>query len=233
MADPDDPRLRMRPLVGLAILVVPIIGVFATFIAYAVLVSAGLTGRQERGEEIELRFLACEQAIDPIVARLADMGLDAKTRPVAGGFALSVAPPKDDEVAASIPATLVRAGKMEVLSGADLLATNADVVAAEPRLDLRMASFVVLRLSAEAAGRVTSAVRADPRASLTLRVDDVDVAQQPNGTPLAPGEVEFAPNTDDDVLRMRTIAEWAVVLDHGPLPCPVEIVEKKSRDPSG
>lgn len=224
----------MRPLVGLAILVLPIAGVVATFIAYAVLVSAGLTGRQGRGEEIELRFLACEEAVAPIVARLSDMGLDAKTRPVPGGFVLEVAPPDDEAVAASIPATLVRAGKLEVLSGADLLATNADVVAAEPRLDLRMASYVVLRLTPEAASRVTSAVRADPGGSLTLRLDDVDVAQQPNGTPLARGEVEFAPHTDDDVVRMRTIAEWAVVLDHGPLPCPVAVSRQEDpREPSG
>jgi hypothetical protein len=233
MADPDDPRLRMRPLVGLAILVVPIVGVVATFVAYAVLVSAGLTGRQARGEEIEIRFLACEEAIAPIVGRLADMGLDAKTRPVPGGFVLKVAPPEDAEVARSIPATLVRPGKMEVWSATEPLATNADVVAAEPRLDLRMASYVVVRLDADAAERVKNAVRADPRGFLTLRLDDVEVARQPNATPIAQGEVEFAPPTDDDEERMHTIAEWGVILDHGPLPCPAEIVEKEGREPSG
>jgi hypothetical protein len=227
MADPDDPRLKMRPWVGLLILVVPIVAVVATFIAYGVLVSAGLTGRQERGADVELRLLACEEAVGPIVARLADMGLEAKTRPVPGGFVLTYAPPADPEVAASIPATLVRPGKVEILWGAHRLATNAQVVSAEPRLDLRMASFVVVRLDRGAAVRIQDAVVSDPQGSLTLRIDDVDVAEQPNATPLAEGEVEFAPRTDDDQLRMRTIAEWAVLLDHGPLPCPVEIVERE------
>lgn len=227
MADPDDPRLKMRPLVGLAILVVPIVGVIATFVAYGVLVSAGLTGRQARGGDVELRLLACEEAIAPIVGRLADMGLEAKTRPVPGGFVLNYAPPADAAVAESIPRTLVRHGKMEILWGKHLMATNAHVVSAEPRLDLRMASYVVVRLDTTAAMRVKDTVESDPRGWLTLRIDDVDVAEQPNATPLAEGEVEFAPKTDDDEVRMRTIAEWAVLLDHGPLPCPVEIVARE------
>jgi len=231
MADPNDPRLKMRPLVGLAILVVPIVGVLATFVAYGVLVRAGLNGRQARSEDVELRLLACEEAIDPIVARLADMGIEAKTRPVPGGFVLKYAPPADAAVAASIPATLVRPGKMEINWGRHLMATNAQVTSAEPRLDLRMASYVVLRLNPSAALRIKDTVHNDPHGSLTLRIDDQDMAEMPNSTPIAEGEVEFAPRTDDDEERMRTIAEWAVVLDHGPLPCPAEIVERENGEP--
>lgn len=227
----DDPRLQMRPWRGLVILAVPLVAIVATFVAYAVLVRAGLTGRPASGEAVELRFLACREASAPIVARLADMGLDAKVAPSPGGFTVKVVLPSDPAVAASIPITLVSPGHLEVRAGDDVLATNVDVVSAEPRLDLRMASYVVLRLAEAAAQRVTDAVRASPRGVLTLRIDGVDVATQQNTTPIARGEVEFAPHVDDDAVRMRTIAAWAVVFDHGPLPCVVALFEQPA--PSG
>jgi hypothetical protein len=221
VTDADDPRLRMRPIGGLLLLAGALLAVLATFVAYGWLWWSGLTGRPATGEQAVLAFEGCHEAIAPITARLGDMGLAPTVTAHEGRFQVQVVLPADPAVAASIPATLARPGRVEVLSGDTVLATNADVVEVVPRLDLRMASYAVLRLSEAATARVVTAVRADPTGHLTLKVDGVEVAIQPNGTPIAKGELEFAPPTDDDERRMRTVAEWAVVLDHGPLPCPV------------
>jgi hypothetical protein len=218
----DDPRLKMRPIGGLLLLAGALLAVLATFVAYGVLVWAGMAGRPATGAPATLRFEGCHEAIAPMVARLEDMGLSATVRAtLQGSFAFVVVLPSDPVVAASVPATLARPGHVEIASGSTVLATNADVTEAVPRLDLRMASYVVVRLSASAADRVAAAMRADPTGAVVLRVDGAEVARQRNTDPTVHGELEFAPPTDDDVLRMRTIAEWAVVLDHGPLPCSV------------
>jgi hypothetical protein len=227
--DPEDPRLKMRPIGGLVLLAGALVAVLLTFAAYGGLVWSGMRGRPAAGPEAVLRFEGCHEAIGPMVERLEDMGLTATVRPAERSFAFLVVLPSDPAVAASVPATLAKPGKVEITAGGTVLATNVDVTEAVPRLDLRMASYVVVRLSPAAADRVAAAQNADPGGALTLRVDGTEVATQRNSDPTARGELEFAPRTDDDAVRMRTIAEWAVLLDHGPLPCPV--VPAASGDP--
>jgi len=221
VTEEGDPRLKMRPIGGLLLLAGALGAVIATFVAYGWLWWSGMTGRPATGDAVVLTFEGCHEAIPLITERLADMGLTPTFTGHERLFSVEVVLPADPVVAASVPDTLARPGVVEVRSGDTVLATNADVMEAVPRLDLRMASFVVLRLSSGATDRVVEAVRADPTGHLSLVVDGVEVATQPNTTPIAKGEVEFAPPVDDDETRMRTVAEWSVVLDHGPLPCKV------------
>jgi hypothetical protein len=223
----------MRPMGQLVLLAVAIAMVLATFAAYGVLWWSGMAGRPATGADVELVFRACPEAIPTVEGRLADMGLVATVAAAPGGFTVETVLPADPIVAASVPGTLARPGRVEIVAGDEVVATNADVTEAEPRLDLRMASFVVLRFAAPAAERLADAVRADPRGHLALRLDGVEVATQPNAAPIARGELEFAPRTDDDAVRMRAIAEWAVVADHGPLPCGVEPVPSGAPDTPG
>jgi hypothetical protein len=224
VTDEADPRLRMRPIGGLLLLAGAMGAVFATFAAYGVLLWSGLAGRPATGPPVQLTFRGCPEAIPIVEARLADMGLAATVAPTDEGFTVSATLPADPTVAASVPGTLARPGRVEILSGDTVLATNADVAEAEPRLDLRMASYALVRFKPDAVPRIVAAVRADPAGHLVLRLDGADVGTQPNADPIAKGELEFAPRTDDDAVRMRAIAEWAVVVDHGPLPCGVELV---------
>jgi hypothetical protein len=224
MTDTDDPRLAMRPIGGLVLLAFVVLAVLATFVAYGVLWWSGTAGRPATGAQVHLTFRGCPEAVPLVEGRLADMGLVSTVTATDEGFTVSTTLPSDAVVAASVPGTLARPGRVEIVAGETVLATNADVVGADPRLDLRMASYAVLRFAPAAADRLVDAVRADPRGQLTFRLDGVDVATQPNTDPIARGELEFAPRVEDDEQRMRTIAEWSVVADHGPLPCSVESV---------
>lgn len=230
--DPDDPRLQGRPLWGLVILSLPIFGVIAVFIAYVVMWSMGLSGRAARGAPAEIVFEGCAEARAPIEARVADMGLSPTDwRDVPGGFALETRLTGDPAVDQALPTTLTTPGALEVRGGAQILATNDDLTDASVRLDLFMVSYVLLRLDDEAAQRVKQHVRAEPGGKLWFWVDGHRVGWQSNQNPVAVGELELSPEISDEQERMRAVAAWSVVLDHGPLPCPV--TARLAPDPAG
>lgn len=220
--DPDDPRLQGRPLWGLAILSLPIFGVIAVSLAYVVMWSLGLSGRSASGAQAEIVFEGCADARAPIEARIADMGLSPTSwREVPGGFAVQTQLTGDPEVDARLPETLTLPGALQIRAGDQILATHEDLTDASVRLDLFMVSYVLLRLRDEAAQRIKRHVRAEPMGKLWLWVDGQRVAWQANQNPVAVGELELSPEISDEQERMYAVAAWAVVLDHGPLPCPV------------
>ncbi len=223
--DPDDPRLKQRPIWGLLILILPIVGVLVVFALYAGMWAIGISGRAASGPRATLTFDGCPQARPLLEARLADMGLDdAAWTDTPGGFAVEVSLTGDPDVDARIPRTLAMPGALEIRGGDEALATNIDVVEASVRLDLLMVPSVLVKVGPEAAARVKEHVRANPGGQLRFLVDGVDVGGQSNLEPVAVGDLELAPDGYDvslDRERMHAVAAWSVVLDHGPLPCAV------------
>lgn len=223
--DPDDPRLKQRPIWGLVILTLPIVGIVLVFLLYGAMWALGMSGRAARGPRAELAFDACAEARPLLEARVADMGLaDTRWRDTPGGFAVELTLTGDPEVDARLPDTLAMPGALEVLGEGEVLATSADITDAGVRLDLLMVPSVLLKLRDEAAQRVKDHVRAHPGGELRFRVDGVDVGGQSNLEPVAVGDLELAPDgfdTSKDRELMHTVAAWSVVLDHAPLPCEV------------
>lgn len=224
--DPDDPRIRnARPGWALVILAAPVVLLVFVATAYAVLLGFGLAGRAAGGEHRTVSFRACPDARPVIEARVADVGLtDAVFADVPGGFTLSATLPADPAVADALPATLARPGHLEVRHGDEVLLTDADVVDAGVRLDMVMIPSTLLRLSPEAARRVTAWREAHhPDGVLEYVLDGAVIGTQQAQYPVEPGELEIAPEGLPDRERMQVAAEWSVVIDHGPLPCPVTV----------
>lgn len=226
--DPDDPRLKTRPIWGLAILVLPIIGVVVVTAAYVVMVSLGLQGRSANGAPMEIELAACEEARSVVSDRLEEMGFQARLEPSPGGLVVRFDGPADPDVRATLPETLATPGLLELRGGDRVLATQEDVVDASVRLDAMMTGSTLIHLSSSAGDRVRAWVREQPTGQLDFYVDGERVGGQRNDA-VTVGEVEIAPPIDDDAQRLRAVAHWAVVIDH-PLPCRVTVVS--SRDPS-
>lgn len=218
---PDDPRLPSRPLWGIAILALPIVGILALFIAYAVMWSLGLAGRSASGEVVEVRFKGCPEARPLLEARLTDMGLQGTWSNTPDGYMATFVPTGDPDVDGSLPATLSAPAALEVRGGDEVLATNRDLADASVRMDLFMVSYVLLELEPDAAERVKAFIRAEPHGKIRFHVDGVDIGWQSNTNPVAVGDLEINPDINDELERMRAVAAWSVTLDHAPLPCPV------------
>lgn len=218
--DPDDPRLQGRPLWGLLILTLPIVGVVFTVIAYALTVGMGVRGRAPTGERVVLAFTGCPEASEAVVARMRDMGLEPDPVEVPGGFGFETVLPEDPDVARRIPATLVAPGAFEIRGEDTLLATGADVTDASVRMDLMMVPSTLVQIGPEAADRVVKHVRAHPEGRLQFVLDGAPIGSQSNRNPVGVGEVEIAPPGLDGEPRFHAVAEWSVVVDH-PLPCAI------------
>ncbi|MCB9686127.1 MAG: hypothetical protein H6735_13890 [Alphaproteobacteria bacterium] len=227
--DPDDPRLKTRPIWGLAILVLPIIGVVFVSLAYVVMVSLGLQGRTASGAPMEIELAACDEARDVVAARLDEMGYAARLESSPGGLMARMDGPEDPEVRESLPTTLATPGLLEVRGGERVLASPEDVVDASVRLDAMMTGSTLIHLTSGAADRVRAWVRESPTGQLDFFVDGERVGGQRNDAVTA-GEVEIAPPIDDDAKRLRAVAHWAIVIDH-PLPCRVTVVSSRDLSP--
>lgn len=225
--DPDDPRLKTRPIWGLAILTLPIAGVVVVAVGYAGMVGLGLRGRAATGAPMEVQLEACDEARDVVVARLDEMGFASDVQRSPSGLVARFAGPADPEVRSSVPQTLATPGLLELRGGERVLATPDDVIDATVRLDAMMTASTLIRLSPTGAERVKAWVREQPAGQLDFFVDGTRVGGQRNDA-VSAGEVELAPSIADDTARLRAVAHWAVVIDH-PLPCRVAVVS--SRDP--
>ena len=222
---PDDPRIPSRPLWGLAILTLPILGIFVMFIAYGVMWGLGLSGRQAAGEPVTLTFEGCPEARPLLEARLADMGLSGEWTSTASQIQVTAALTGDPEVDANIPDTLASPGALEIRADGEVVATNANVTEASVRMDLFMVPYVLLHLDPPAADRVRDFVRADPEGKVRFWVDGQEIGWQSNSNPVAKGDLEINPAIPDELERMHAVAAWSVTLDHGPLPCTVHAVQ--------
>lgn len=219
--EPSDPRLPKRPVWGLLMLLMPLVGVAALTVAYAVTWGFGLRGRAATGPAVHLTYAGCAEAGPVLDARLADMGLPFTRAATPDGFAIDATLPADERAAAGIPATLARPGQLEVLGDGERLAGPPDVVDASVRMDLTMTPTLLVRVGPEAAGRVAAWRRAHPTGAVTFRVDGVEVGHQSSQDPMPEGELELSPaGMRDGAARWDAIAAWSVTLDH-PLPCPV------------
>lgn len=227
--DPADPRLPSRPLVGLTILTLPVIGMIVVGVGYGIMFSRGLAGRPPSGPPTTLHFSGCPAARDIIAARLRDMGLDATSAQLdPDRFSFTTSMPDDPTVAATVPETLTAQGALRITGEGETLAENKDITDASVRMDLLMDPSLLLNLDTDAAKRIQQHVRAHPRGRLLLWLDGEHVASQGNDRPVSVGELEFLPPspdppTGDTRARWAQIAAWSVTVDHL-LPCPVDVL---------
>lgn len=214
----------MQPRKGALLLLVPVALVFATLVAYVGLFALGVIGRAADGERVVLAFAACPEA-QPVIARRVDgMGLgDPQFATTPEGFSLTVTLPSDPDVAAAIPTTLATPGRLvarRVGAPEPVLFTEARVTSASIRQDLTMIPWTVLTLDEAGVASLLAWAREQREGRVEYLLDGAPIGEVSNTQPIS-AEVELSPMLEDDRLRLHRAAEWAIVLNGGPLPCPV------------
>ena len=217
---------QLKPRPGCVLLGIPVLAVVATFIAYAWLFWNGWVGRPASGPEVELAFEGCGEASDIVLDRLEDMGLGRPgvTRS-ATGFRLTTQLPSAESTAAELGAVLATPGRFEMRDGAEVLATHQDIAYAGVRLDLTMSPSTLVMLQDAGRDRVYARMGEKPDAKTHMYVDGVEVWAFGNRKPSMNGEFEIPPDAEDDKARMKLAAARGIVLNHGPLPCEVRVVD--------
>lgn len=225
-----------RPLVGILFSALPIVSIAIVGTAYATLFWAGAEGRPADGALTRVRFAACPEAQPVLAGRVEDMGLGEVTWAHEGAeIVLQARFPSDPAVAQGIPTTLSRPGVLVVHDGEDptrVIATNADVESASPYLGFRAAPTTLIQLQREPGKRLKQYMEENFKSHLVMKMDGEVLLRRKNmpSEPLGQLMVEAEASTDPRVVTLA--AERAVVLNHGPLPCPVSVLSAEPVAPT-
>lgn len=223
---------QLKPRPGCVFLVLPIVGVVLTFLAYGYLLWNGMVGRPASGPEAELAFEACPDAAAVVGARLAEMGLGEP--PITAsptGFSVRVRLPSADADPAAFAAVLAMPGRLELRHGDELLADEGDLTYAGVRLDVMMSPSTLVVLEPGARDRVYARMGADPGGKTRMILDGIEVWSFSHQTPSMNGEFEIPPSASDDRARMELAAARGIALQQGPLPCPVRVASARLATP--
>lgn len=230
-----DPSTReqvemMKPRKGAFIFLIPIAMVVFVFVAYGFMFGLGIRGRAADGERVTLAWQGCPEARDVVARRVEGMGLgDPVFTPTDGGFRLEVTLPSDPDVAAEIPRTLATPGILRahpVNDPARTLLTNADVARGSIRQDLTLSPWTVLSLNAAGLEKLGAFVDEEREGRVVYVLDGLPIGSVSNLKGATP-EVELSPEGRDDRDRMHKAAARAILVDSGPLPCPLDRVSAR------
>lgn len=199
----------------------PVIFALVMMIAVGALFLLAVRGGTATGDRVAIAFDTCDAAGPILLARAEAIGLGS---PALDGATLTATLPGLDDDATAVPALLAAPGALEIRREGEVLATHEDVTVALVRLDESGLPYTWIELEEAALAAVTAAVLDEPDGNLLIALDGVVVADRPNSREVADGGlriVEAREMTSKE--RMRRSVDRAILLSHGPLPCPTTV----------
>lgn len=224
----SDPEQNIRPRAGCWILAVPIVIAVLLVGSYGAIFLLGVQGRAPEGPVARMSFSGCDEAEPVIRARVEEMGLgDPQWEAPSGGFALTARLPAWQGATDQIPATLTAPGEFAARAGPDaggrVLASDEDIASATMRLDFAATPSTAVRLGPTAAREVTRWMDEEPQGVTSLWLDGEHIGTRDND-PDTPGDrFTLEPASEERQAIIQQAAAWAVILNHGALPCPVQV----------
>jgi len=202
---------------------VPIVFIGAMMFAVAMLFVLTRTGGDATGERVLIEFdSACADAAQPLIAARAEqIGLGDPGWPSSAVLTASL--PELTDARSTIPALLARQGLFSLTNeeGTEVLDNTA---IEEIAIDLDNAgmpnTLIKLRPHALASIGDSTAEYLTPSIDGEARAANRRTAIQNEGF------VTLDSGTGRTADRMRKAADWAIILEHGPLPCPVLAVAR-------
>ncbi len=227
-AEEEDDRIEPRGTYGCVLLIIPIVMTVFGVSAYLGLFTLGMIGRSATGERVRIEFASCPEAKALVSDRTALMGLgDPMFADTAEGFSLTATLPADPLDAAAIPGTLAAPGRLEIRDPKS--PPEAPPVIAGERVDastvhLGMDGVVTLvRLDDAGSTTLREYMIAHPEGEIAFVIDGVTAYTRSNLPAEARGSLEITTKGGDEHDQLRVAAARSIILDAGPLPCPVTV----------
>lgn len=221
-------------------LVVPIVSIGLTLLAYLTLGSMGVQGRMPEGGKVAIQMKSCESAVPILEERMTFVGLSNDGLTVAGDeITINTRLPEDERSKESIPLDLAHTGAFEVrplVEGGPLdappILTEADIEYATVVHAFLAPPHVLVQLNKEAAKTLANHMETNFNDYLTLWVDGQRMTTRRNMPAEAEGKLEIHFTTDpenpevsrSDLDQIYLAARTAMTLEHGPLPCGTEVI---------
>lgn len=218
-----------RSRAGCLLLLIPTFMLLAMVAAYVVIFIAGIIGTTAKGDRVQVVYAACPAAEGLIRDRVGLMGLgEPEFVDSADGFALTATMPADPKIAAGIPAALARPGRLEIRA-VDAPLTDPPLIEGE-RVEASTVhmgtegAMTLFRLDETGADTLRVHMQQHPEGSIAYWLDGEKVGDRLNMPAEPHGNLEIYGTGPDEMAQMRIAAERSVILDAGPLPCPVAVV---------
>ena len=213
----------------------PLIVASILMVATATLAVLAWIGGTAEGERLQIDLNgACSQPALPLFqARVDEMGLgDPRITATASGVRIEATMPgTSDEETTQVPSLLARRGQLIAGPPEAPVFTRDDIETAEIRLDESGLPYTWLSLNKRALEALTTAAEAHPDDEMVITVDTFDAPPRPYSKPVTEGGIRLLPGEGITRERMRTAADHAIVLTHGPLPCDWHVGSVTTLDP--
>ena len=206
--------------------------VFIGLMGLAVALLYGLTrfgDQTASGDAVAMTFSgSCMERATPIlVARAEQIGMPATMN--AGVMTATL--PQMQDAANAIPALLVRPGLFRLQnSDSSIRFDNGHIDAVAIDLDNAGMPVTMLKLNAEARATLKDL---DPAVELTPDIDGTRFDPVRVKTLQDTPEVTMTSGDGRTSVRMKRAADRAIILEHGPLPCSIHILNVAPTDASG
>lgn len=220
-----------RPRGSCLFLALPIAFAAAILLGYVVLFGVGSLGIAASGERVTITFDTCADAHELVKARVDMMGLGEPEWSADGDALTLTATLPDTPAADGIPATLARAGTFEVRAGTDkqgeLIVGHDGILKAEFSTKELGNPLIIVKMTRQAHKDLEAWMEAHNTEQITVWVDEEPILSRPAEPPFRRQEIDIRAEGEDGQLNMTRAVNWALVITHGPLPCPTRVRETR------
>ena len=218
---------KQRPFLASLFMSLPVIFGGMLIVAIAILLLLSQIGGTASGERLQIRLVSsCAETAAPLIsARMESIGLGEPELAIEGEEITIVATmPGNDDDRTDIPQLLSQTGAftathqdVEVLSSADLEDAGLD-------FDDSGMPMTALTLEADVTQTLTERLKADSTGEMLLMLDGKLLARRPNAKYIEDQTVQIISGEGLTEVRMKRAIDRAILIKHGPLPCPVSVV---------
>ncbi len=215
-----------RPRVASLFMATPIVFAGLLIIGVVGLIMLGFLGGSADGERLTVTFTTnCTDAAEPMLSeRVAAIGLGEPVWNRTGTtLSLTATMPGLPDDRTAVPSLLAQTGQLEIHADGAVIATSDDIQDASLEFDEGGRPLTQLDLNGGATEKLSTVTQGAPEGTLRFFLDEKELIERPNDPPVLDGRVRLVTGQGTPAARMRLATDRAIVLGHGPLPCPVTI----------
>jgi hypothetical protein len=221
----SNPPLKPRPKAASLFMAAPIVFAGILMVSVALLAFLAWRGGAVKGERVNMQFSSScmDEAAPIIIARAEEIGLGKiVTTHQSEQLTLTATLPGLSNDKEDIPKLLSRRGTLSILSGQTLMASEKDLKEVSLELDESGLPIVKLTFKTQIHEKLVEHIDSNPSGELTVQMDESDTISRPNTAKLK-DEFRLISKGIDGRAQMKQSADRAILLQHGPIPCSVNL----------
>jgi len=185
-------------------------------------------GDEADGSRVRMRLEGeCVEKSSLIInRRMGEIGLgDVQISSLPNILEITATLPRMKDAESSIPKLLAQRGILSVRTKNEWISEHIEYESVGLAQDESGMPYAKLVLKEELRKELEKAVKADPKGFLYFFLDGIPIAERPNHNLIRSDELRLRSIEGGKRLQLKTVVDWTIVLNHGPLPCEMSVKE--------